>query len=81
MAADPLIDAVYLATPNTAHFDQALILLNAGKPVLIEKPLVTTAAQAQALARTGCREADLYYGRSLDRLPSSNRPHTPTSGR
>ncbi|WP_455270741.1 Gfo/Idh/MocA family protein [Rhizobium herbae] len=50
LAADPLIDAVYLATPNTAHFDQALILLNAGKPVLIEKPLVTTAAQAQALA-------------------------------
>jgi predicted dehydrogenase len=50
LAADPLIDAVYLATPNTAHFDQARTLLSAGKPVLIEKPLVTTAAQAQVLA-------------------------------
>ncbi len=50
LAADPLIDAVYLATPNTAHFEQARTLLNAGKPVLIEKPLVTTAAQARALA-------------------------------
>lgn len=50
LANDPLIDAVYLATPNTAHFDQARVLLSAGKPVLIEKPLVTTALQAQALA-------------------------------
>ncbi len=50
LAADPLIDAVYLATPNTAHFEQARTLLNAGKPVLVEKPLVTTAAQARALA-------------------------------
>ncbi|MCW0001633.1 Gfo/Idh/MocA family oxidoreductase [Pararhizobium sp. YC-54] len=50
LAGDPLIDAVYLATPNTAHFDQARMLLSAGKPVLIEKPLVTTAVQAQALA-------------------------------
>lgn len=51
LAADPSIGAVYLATPNTAHFEQARTLLSAGKPVLIEKPLVTTAAQAQALAR------------------------------
>ncbi len=50
LAADPLIDAVYLASPNTAHFDQAQTLLSAGKPVLIEKPLVTTASQAKALA-------------------------------
>ena len=51
LAADPLIDAVYLATPNTAHFEQARTLLNAGKPVLVEKPLVTTATEAQALTR------------------------------
>ncbi|WP_426122288.1 Gfo/Idh/MocA family protein [Pararhizobium sp. PWRC1-1] len=50
LAADPLIDAVYLATPNTAHFDQARILMMAGKPVLIEKPVTMTAAQARSLA-------------------------------
>lgn len=50
LATDPLIDAVYLATPNTAHFEQAHALINAGKPVLIEKPLTMTAAQARALA-------------------------------
>ena len=49
LTADPQIDAVYLATPNTAHYGQAKTLLSAGKPLLIEKPLVMTAAQAQAL--------------------------------
>jgi len=55
LARDPLIDAVYLATPNTAHFDQAWTLLNAGKPVLIEKPLVTTGAQARSLAELAAK--------------------------
>lgn len=55
LAADPLIDAVYLATPNTAHFDQAITLLNAGKPVLVEKPLVTLAAQARSLAELSAK--------------------------
>jgi predicted dehydrogenase len=50
LAADPQVDAVYLATPNTAHFDQARALITAGKPVLIEKPVTMTAAQARSLA-------------------------------
>lgn len=50
MASDPEIDAVYIATPNTAHFDAAQRLLSAGKPVLIEKPMVTTAAKARRIA-------------------------------
>lgn len=50
LAHAPEIDAVYIATPNTAHFDAAQRLLNAGKPVLIEKPIVTTAAQARQIA-------------------------------
>ncbi|MBP1861141.1 Gfo/Idh/MocA family protein [Rhizobium herbae] len=56
LAGDPLVDAVYLATPNTAHFDQAWTLLNAGKPVLIEKPLVTMAAQARSLAELAANQ-------------------------
>ena len=31
LAADPQIDAIYLATPNTAHYGQAKTLLSAGK--------------------------------------------------
>jgi predicted dehydrogenase len=51
LAIDPLIDAVYLATSNAAHYDQARLLLSAGKPVLVEKPLVTGTEQARTLAK------------------------------
>ncbi|WP_162245005.1 MULTISPECIES: Gfo/Idh/MocA family oxidoreductase [unclassified Rhizobium] len=50
LAEAPGIDAVYIASPNTAHFGQAKRLITAGKPLLVEKPLVATASEAQTLA-------------------------------
>ncbi len=49
MAADPDVEAVYIATPNTMHFENAKMCLNAGKNVLCEKPFTTTKADAEAL--------------------------------
>ena len=49
--ADATVDAVYIASPNTAHLDQALGAIDAGKPVMIEKPVATTAADARAMAK------------------------------
>ena len=49
--SDPAIDAVYVATPNVAHFGQALDALKAGKHVLCEKPLTTDTARFDVLAR------------------------------
>lgn len=46
MLADPEIEAVYIASPNSAHFAQSLAAIRAGKPVLTEKPLATNAAHA-----------------------------------
>lgn len=43
------LDAVYLASPNTVHAEQASACLRAGKHVLVEKPAVTSAAQWQEL--------------------------------
>ncbi|MBK1715879.1 hypothetical protein CKO43_24330 [Rubrivivax gelatinosus] len=49
LLADPGVDAIYIATPHQAHAAIALAALDAGKPVLCEKPLAATAAQAQAV--------------------------------
>jgi predicted dehydrogenase len=51
---DPDVDVVYVASPNPFHKAHALLALEAGKPVLVEKPFALDAAEAQevvALAR------------------------------
>ncbi|MCL1800031.1 MAG: Gfo/Idh/MocA family oxidoreductase [Promicromonosporaceae bacterium] len=50
LAADPQVNAVYVASPHTFHFEHAKLALEAGKPVLVEKSFTTDAAQAQQLA-------------------------------
>jgi predicted dehydrogenase len=46
---DPQVDAVYIATPHRFHLENALLCLNAGKPVLCEKPLTVNAAETKQL--------------------------------
>jgi predicted dehydrogenase len=47
--ADPSVDAVSIATPPATHHALVAQALSAGKHVLVEKPLATTAADAEAL--------------------------------
>lgn len=47
--ADGEVDAVYIATPNTMHFDNSRQSLLAGKHVLCEKPFTLNAGQAREL--------------------------------
>src|SRR5207302_3874082 len=47
---DPGVDAVYLATPVSTHFELTKRALLADKHVLLEKPLATTVQQAEELA-------------------------------
>ncbi|KYC37755.1 oxidoreductase [Scytonema hofmannii PCC 7110] len=49
MFSDPKIDAVAIATPVSTHFDLALAALQAGKHVLVEKPMTATSDQAMRL--------------------------------
>ena len=46
---DPQIDAVVIATPVSSHFELALEALQAGKHVLVEKPLAANSDQARRL--------------------------------
>jgi predicted dehydrogenase len=50
LVADPQVDVVYVATPHNFHHAHALIALEAGKHVLVEKPIALNAAEASAIA-------------------------------
>lgn len=55
--ADPEIDLVYIATPPANHAELAMLALEAGKHVLVEKPFSLTSAEARAvLAVARCND-------------------------
>ena len=49
LVADPQVDAIYVATPHPAHKENVILALNAGKPVLCEKPFAVNAFEAQQM--------------------------------
>lgn len=49
LAADPDIDAIYVATPHGFHLEHTLLCLQHGKPVLCEKPMALYAAQVESM--------------------------------
>jgi predicted dehydrogenase len=55
LVADPSVHALYVATPHPAHHDNVILALNAGKPVLCEKPFAVNAKQAQAMVDAAAR--------------------------
>lgn len=60
LCADPEVDAVLLASPGTVHEEQILACLDAGKPVLCEKPLTLDLGSAVRVV-----EAERATGRGL----------------
>ncbi len=50
LVASPDIDVIYVATPHPFHFEHASMALEAGKHVLLEKPITMNAREAAALA-------------------------------
>jgi predicted dehydrogenase len=56
---DPEIDAVYVATPHSRHQADVLMALEAGKPVLCEKPLALNEAQVRRMV-DAARDRQLF---------------------
>lgn len=59
LADDAQVDVVYVATPPALHAEHARLCLEAGKPVLCEKPFGVSAAQARAVIELA-RERGLF---------------------
>lgn len=66
LLADPEVDAIYIAVPHTGHAEWAIKAAEAGKHVLIEKPVALSAFEADAIfhaahkAGTFAGEAFMY---------------------
>jgi predicted dehydrogenase len=56
LLADPAIDAIYNPLPNNLHAQWSIRAAEAGKHVLCEKPLATSAADARAMFDAARRE-------------------------
>jgi predicted dehydrogenase len=59
LAADEAVDVVYVNTPNHLHYPQVKAALEAGKPVLCEKPFTLNASELEELIRLA-RERKLF---------------------
>jgi predicted dehydrogenase len=55
LVADDEVDAIYIASPHSEHHAHALLALEAGKPVLVEKAFTRNAAQAREVIEVGRR--------------------------
>lgn len=70
LIGDPAVDAVLVASPDSTHAALAIACLDAGKPVLCEKPLAPTAAEClEVLKREtalGRRLVTVGYMRRFD---------------
>ena len=63
--ADRSVEAVYVATPNSSHATIVRAAAAAGKPVLCEKPMARTAAEAEGMVEA-CAAAGVPYATAFD---------------
>ena len=71
MLADPSIDMVYVASPNSIHYGQTKAALQAGKHVICEKPFAPTVAEAEELIALA-RERHLLL---FEAITTAHHPH------
>jgi predicted dehydrogenase len=59
LLADALVDIVYISTPHAFHAEWAIKAANAGKHILVEKPITMSHAQAEAVFEAA-RQNDVF---------------------
>ena len=69
LLADPALEAIVVASPNETHRELALAALAAGKHVVVDKPLATSAGEAEemiAAAERAGRVLSVFQNRRWD---------------
>src|SRR5688500_3367852 len=70
MLADPKVSIITIATPSGAHMEPAVAAANAGKHVIVEKPLEITLKKCdriiEACAKNGVKLAAIFPSRFHD---------------
>ena len=61
---DPGVDAIYIATPHPGHAEWAIKAAEAGKHVLVEKPLALSAFEVDAI-HNAARKAGTFVGEAF----------------
>jgi predicted dehydrogenase len=64
LVSDPEVDAVYIATPHTGHYEHTLLCLNHNKAVLCEKPLAINTGQVKKMIALA-QEKRLFFMEAL----------------
>lgn len=64
LVTDPSVDLVYIATPHSHHYDHAMLAIEHGKPVLVEKAFTANAAQAERLIKAA-REKGVFITEAI----------------
>lgn len=64
LVSDPSVDLVYIATPHSHHYEHAMLALEHGKPVLVEKAFTANAAQAERLIKVA-REKGIFITEAI----------------
>ncbi|GAB4458478.1 MAG: Gfo/Idh/MocA family oxidoreductase [Armatimonadaceae bacterium] len=77
LLADSEVDAIYIATPPHLHRDQTIAAAQAGKRVLVEKPMARNVAECEEMI-AACREAGVslhvaYYRRFYPKFVETKR--------
>ena len=67
MASSELIDAVYIASPNSLHAEQSLLFMRHGKHVLCEKPFASNVEEVRQMLETA-HEHDVVLLEALRNL-------------
>ena len=64
LVSDPGVDIVYVAAPHSEHARLGLLAIAAGKHVLIEKPIATSAREAEEIA-AAARSAGVFAAEAM----------------